>query len=301
LPFADEHSTSSRARAARIRGTILPPPSGPMRYLRLLALQVRLSLAVGLQYRWNFVVDGVVSLLWTTLGLIPLYVALNDRPPVQGWTFERALVVVGYFTLLRGVLDGAVNPSLTAVVDQIRQGTLDFVLLKPADAQFLVSTTRFEPWKALDVVAAVGILTWAFRKLGQPPSLPGAALSLLLLVCALMVLYSLWILVISAAFWVVRLDNLAFFFGSVIDFARWPVGLFKGVWRGALHLFFTFVIPIGLMTTYPAQALLGGLDPGAGGLAPRTAVLAALGSVAFTAMARWVWTRAIARYTSASS
>lgn len=267
-----------------------------MRYVRLLALQVRLSLSVGLYYRWNFLVDGVVSLLWTALGLVPLYVALHDRPPVEGWTFPRALVVVGYFTLLRGVLDGAVNPSLTAVVDQIRQGTLDFVLLKPADAQFLVSTSRFEPWKALDVAAALGIIGWAFRQLGAPPSPAGAGISLILLACALLVLYSLWILVISAAFWVVRLDNLAFFFGSVFDFARWPVGLFKGGWR----LLFTFVIPLGLMTTYPAQALLGGLDPRTG-LAPRTALLAALGALAFAALARGVWTRAIARYTSASS
>jgi ABC-2 type transport system permease protein len=29
------------------------------------------------------------------------------------------------------------------VMDHIRKGTLDFVLLKPADAQFLVSTARF--------------------------------------------------------------------------------------------------------------------------------------------------------------
>jgi ABC-2 type transport system permease protein len=261
-----------------------------MRYLHLLAFQLRLSLATSLQYRWNFAVDGVVSLLWTTLGVVPLYIALHDRPPVAGWTFDRALVVVGYFTLLRGVLDGAVNPSLMAVVDQIRQGTLDFVLLKPADAQFLVSTTKFELWKGLDVLAALGILGWAFHLLGRAPSAGGVALSAALLGGALLVLYSLWILVISAAFWVVRLDNLAFFFGSVFDFARWPVGIFKGGWR----LLFTFVIPIGLMTTYPAEALLGGL-------APRTAVLSALGSVAFAALARAVWTRAIARYTSASS
>jgi ABC-2 type transport system permease protein len=261
-----------------------------MRYLRLFALQLRLSLAVGLQYRWNFAVDGFVSVLWTALGIVPLYVALHDRPAIAGWSFDRALVVVGYFTLLRGILDGAVNPSLYAVVDQIRQGTLDFVLLKPADAQFLVSTARFEPWKGLDVLAALGVLGWAFRLLGRSPSAAGAMLSVGLLLCAVAVLYSLWILVISAAFWVVRLDNLAFFFGAIFDFARWPVGLFKGAWR----VLFTFVIPLGLMTTYPAEALLGALDL-------RTAGFAALGTIAFAAVARLTWTRAIGRYTSASS
>lgn len=261
-----------------------------MRYVRLLFLQLRLSLSLGMQYRWDFVIDGAVSLLWTALGLIPLYIALHDRPPVAGWTFERALVVVGWFTLLKGILDGAVNPSLTAVVEQIRQGTLDFVLLKPADAQFLVSTTKFEIWKALDALAAFVILGWAFHLLGHPPSAGGAALSLALLACATLVLYSVWIMVVSAAFFVIRLDNLVYLFGSIFDFARWPVNVFKGAFR----VLFTFVIPLGIMTTYPAEALLGSL-------APRTAALSFAGSIAFAIVARAVWSRAIGRYTSASS
>src|SRR5438477_7758185 len=166
-----------------------------MRYLRLLSLELRLSLSLGMQYRWNFIVDGLVSLLWTALGLVPLYVAFHDRPPIAGWTYERALFVLGWFTLLKGVLDGAVNPSLLLVVDQIRQGTLDFVLLKPADAQFLVSTARFELWKALDAIAALAIFVFASRLSGHVPSLAGVLLSLCLLGCAVLVLYSLWIMV----------------------------------------------------------------------------------------------------------
>jgi len=261
-----------------------------MRYLRLLALQIRLSLAMGMQYRWNFAADGLVSLLWTTLGLVPLYVAFHGRPPIEGWTYERALVVVGWFTLLKGVLDGAVNPSLVMVVDQIRQGTLDFVLMKPADAQFLVSTARFEVWKGADVIAAAVIFGWAFHLLGHGPRPADVAISLVLLACATLVLYAVWIMVIAAAFWVVRLDNLAFLFGSIFDFARWPVTIFKG----ALRFVFTFLIPLGIMTTYPAEQLLGTL-------APSTAVNSVLGSIVFALVARAIWTRAIARYTSASS
>lgn len=261
-----------------------------MRYLRLLLLQLRLSISIGAQYRWNFLVDAFVSLCWTALGLLPLHIALSGRPAVAGWTFDRALVVVGFFTLLRGVLDGAVNPSLLTVVDQIRQGTLDFVLLKPADAQFLVSTTRFEIWKVVDVLAGLGILVWAFQRMGAAPTAGAAALSLGLLACAAVVLYSLWILVVAAAFWVVRLDNLAYLFSSIFDFSRWPVSIFRGGWR----IVFTFVIPLGLMTTYPAEALLGSL-------APRTALFSVAGTLAFATVARTVWTRAIGRYTSASS
>ena len=260
------------------------------RYLRLLGVELGVSLTLGMQYRWEFLVDGLITLLWTGIGIVPLYIAFAGRPPIEGWTYERALVVVGWFTLLKGVLDGAVNPSLVAVVDQIRQGTLDFTLLKPADAQFLVSTAKFEPWKAIDVLAGLGILVWAFSLLGRAPAPRAVALSLALLGAAALVLYSLWILVVSAAFWVVRLDNLTYLFNSIFDFARWPVSVFRGPWR----ILFTVVFPIALMTTYPAEALLGTI-------AARTATLAILGAAAFAVASRVVWTRAIARYTSASS
>jgi ABC-2 type transport system permease protein len=261
-----------------------------VRYLRLLGVELRLSLVTSMQYRWNFVVDGFMSLIWTSLGLIPLVIAFHARPSMGGWNVYEALVVVAWFTLLKGVLDGAVNPSLLQVVDQIRQGTLDFVLLKPADAQFLVSTSRFEMWKAFDAVAALALFAIAFHGLGRAPTVGAVTLATVMLMSATMVLYSVVILVIAAAFWVVRLDNLAYLFSSIFDFARWPVSIFKGGWR----LVFTFVIPLAVLTTYPAQALLGTLSA-------ETAALSVGGAVGFSLLARAVWKRALGKYTSASS
>lgn len=261
-----------------------------MRYLRLLGIELRLSLVTSMQYRWNFLVDGFVSLIWTTLGLVPLVIAFRARPSMGGWNIHEALVVVAWFTLLKGLLDGAVNPSLLQVVDQIRQGTLDFVLLKPADAQFLVSTSRFELWKGLDALAALAVFVFAFHGLGRAPSASGSLLALVMLASATMVLYSVWILVIAAAFWVVRLDNLAYLFSSLFDFARWPVSIFKGAWR----VIFTFVVPLAVLTTYPAEALLGRLSLS-------TAAMSVAGATVFALLARAVWKRALGRYTSASS
>lgn len=261
-----------------------------MRYLRLVAIQLRMSIAIGAQYRWDFLVNGALAVVWTLLGLVPLWVAFHARPSVEGWTFGGVLVVVGWFTLLKSVLEGAVNPSLVQVVDQIRQGTLDFVLIKPADAQFLVSTARFEPWRVIDSIGGFVILGWALALERRAPSPTNLATAVVLFAAATAVLYSLWILVIAAAFYVVRLDNLAYLFNAIFDFARWPVSIFKGGYR----FLFTFVIPLAIMTTFPAQALLGTL-------APRTAIASLAGSFVFALAARTVWNRAIARYTSASS
>jgi ABC-2 type transport system permease protein len=66
------------------------------------------------------------------------------------------------------------------------------------------------------------------------------------------------------------------------------------IFRGFFRILFTFVIPLALLTTYPALALLGKLEP-------RVAGLVLAGSVAFAIAGRLVWTRALGKYTSASS
>jgi ABC-2 type transport system permease protein len=260
------------------------------RYLRLLALQLRMSAVGAMQYRADFLLKGVIALVWLGVALIPLVSVFHQRAEVRGWTFPEALVVVGCFALMKGILEGAVSPSLTSVVEHVRRGTLDFLLLKPADAQFLVSTARFEPWRAIDIAGAVAVIAFAFHRLGHPPRPGSVLLALALLVVAVLVLYALWILVVSASFWVVKVDNLSYLFGSLFDAGRWPIAVFRGV----LWFAFTFVFPVALMTSYPAMALLDRLRPS-------TAVAAVVGGLAFATVARLVWRRALAFYTSASS
>ena len=132
------------------------------------------------------------------------------------------------------------------------------------------------------------LLSAAFLLATQFAATP--AVALVLLGCAAVILYSLWILVVAAAFVVVKIDNLSFLFISIYDAARWPADVFRGV----LRFVFTFLVPLAVMTTFPAEALLGRLAPGRAGAI-------ALGALLFAACARVVWLRSIARYTSASS
>jgi ABC-2 type transport system permease protein len=238
----------------------------------------------------EFLVQGLTALFWSATTFVPLFVVYAKRDSVAGWTYGESLVVLGLFLLLKSLLEGAVNPSLMRVVEHIRKGTLDFVLLKPADAQFLVSTGKFEPSSSMGALGAFGLLGWAFVELHTLPKAAHVFAALALLGAAVLLLYSIWIVVVSAAFYVVRVDNLAYLFTSIFDVARWP----SSVFRGALHIVFTFVIPLALMTTYPAEALLGRFTP-------EKALFAFAGTLLFAGIARLVWRGALAKYTSASS
>lgn len=259
-------------------------------YVRLLLMQLKTSVVLSMQYRVDFALDAFVEVVWAVSALVPLWVVYGARDTVAGWSFAEALLVVGWFTMLQGVIEGAINPSLLGIIEHVRRGTLDFVLLKPKDAQFLVSTSRFSPWKSVNVVTALAILGYALSHIARRPTASDVASSVFLFGCAVVILYAVTMLTVSASFYVVRIDNLTYLFTSVFDVARWPNSIFRGVVR----FVFTFILPFALMTTYPAEALLGRLPP-------QILVFSALGALAFVVASRMVFMRALRHYTSASS
>ena len=258
------------------------------RYLRLLATQARASLLVDFQYRLDLLLDLVLAGLGTASALVPLLILFSRRTTLAGWSWPDALIVVAWFNVLKGFLGAVIQPSLQQVVEHIRKGTLDFVLIKPADSQFLVSTSRFEFREAADCVAGLAILVYALAKIGKVPSVGAMAATALLLLCAGTILYAIWIMVVSLAFVFVKVDNLSYLFLSIYDAARWP----SSVFRGAFAILFTFVLPLALMTTFPALAILDRI-------AARQLLGALTGAVLFFTASRLVWLRAIRRYTSA--
>ena len=255
----------------------------------LVRTSLHASLLTGMQYRADFIVEGLMSLMWFLWNLLPLFVLYHDRTSVAGWDFPSALLVISWFIMLRALLEGVISPSFVDTVERIRTGAFDY-LLRPADAQFLASTSRFAPWRVIDFAGGVGLAVYSFVRIGHAPSLGAFAMGVLLLLSGLIAMYALWMIALAASFWVVRLDNLTNLLEAIFDTARWPVQVFRGGWR----FLFTFVIPLALMTTYPAMAMLGRLPWSSAGLC-------VAGALALVAVARVIWMVAIRSYTSASS
>jgi ABC-2 type transport system permease protein len=259
-------------------------------YLRLVAVQLRTSMAQAMAYRFNFIFQGVFSLAWMGVALIPLLIAFDKRPMVAGWDRNSALVMMAYFMAVKAIMEGIISPSLTNLVESIRSGAFDYTLLKPVDAQLMISASRYEPWRIFDLLGAIGLAIYAFVQKGHAPEPQHLAAGLGLFIAGIFAVYALWIVCAAASFWVVRLDNLVYLLQAVFDIARWPVQVFSPVWR----LLFTFVIPVAVMTTFPAMALLGTLSP-------RAALATVGGSLLMLVVSRMIWRSAIRNYTSASS
>ena len=248
------------------------------------------SLEAELEYQLNAVVE-LLSVLGNLAGSVfVLGLLAGPQRQIGGWSWEGALLVLGIYTVLDGVSSCVLQPNLSRIVNHVQNGTLDYVLLKPIDSQFWLSTRNLSPWGLPGVVAGLALMAWAMLQQGIKVSAANVLLTGTLLLASMLILYSLWFLLASLSIWFVKIWNATEVLRYVLVAGRYPVQAYPP----GLRILFTFVLPVAFLTTVPAQALLG-----------EASWTWSLGSLAVAAISllgtRLFWQFALRHYTSASS
>lgn len=259
------------------------------RQVRAIGALLKVSLATVMQYRSNFLLQLVVGLLRNVGRVAPLALVFWHRDQVAGWELPQALLVMACFLTFNGVQGGIFEPNLGEAVESIRNGTLDLMLMKPVDGQLLVSLRKFNVDAVWDVLSGLVVGLFAASLL-PAPSFADVLLAIGLFGAGLLAMYGLWLLAICVSFFFVKVDNLRFLLWAVTDAGRWPIDVFTGAARFLL----VALVPVALITSFPADALRGTWTLSTLGIAAAVALAFVIGS-------RLAWLRSIRSYTSASS
>jgi ABC-2 type transport system permease protein len=261
-----------------------------VRSLRLFATYFRIGALNELQYRANFAAQLLQSLIAVGTGLAVLALVFSQATSLAGWSQGELLVVMGVHVLMAGVIGTFIQPNMERLMTDVRDGTLDFVLTKPQDAQVLISVRQPRIWQATDVVIGLVVLAVGLSRLGAGGGLVEAGAFVVALVLGASMIYCFWLIITIGAFWVVRLDEVHELFEGLYQSGRWPVSVYPG-W---LRIMLTFLVPIGFAVTVPAEALAARLTSAT----LLTAALFAAGMLLFT---RWFWRFGLRHYSGASA
>jgi ABC-2 type transport system permease protein len=107
-----------------------------MRLLRLIRAYWVNSLALDLEYRADFLISAVTSLLSCGAGLLALSVIFSHAESLGGWTFPQALALYGVYLFLEEYAQGFLTNNIGQVPELIRRGDLDFTLSSRPTASF---------------------------------------------------------------------------------------------------------------------------------------------------------------------
>lgn len=261
-----------------------------LRSLRIAWLFFRVGALSELQYRANFFVAAFQSLLSVAVALVVLELVYSHTSELNGWTEPELSCVLGIQIVMGGIIRAAIQPNMERLVDEVRDGKLDFALTKPEDAQVLVSFRDVRIWRSVDIVSGGVVLGTGLARLeadlGAGEVLSFAAL---LLVGAVL-MYCFWLILATGAFWIVHMWFLADLFDGVYQTGRWPIGVYPGWLRYSL----TYLVPIGFAVTVPAEAVTARLEWS-------TVALALCFAAAALVVSRWFWRFGLRRYSGASA
>jgi ABC-2 type transport system permease protein len=276
----------------------VPTPLRPDQpdYLRVLRTFLVNSLVREMQFRGNFVIELLTHAFWFTMQVVLFRVIFGNVSTVNGWSRGEYFGFMATAMILNALMEAFFVPNLANLSEMVRTGGLDFALLKPIDTQFLVSFEKLDLGAFVQLLLPSGLLAYSFAQTGHLPSLGEAALYLALLLLSVAIYYSLMLIFASTSVWLGRNQGLYEFWFYITIFARYPRDIYRGSWAAdVLRFGFSFVLPILLVVTVPAEVIVGRVfQPGF------LAVLVLAAGVCLV-VSRWVFHRALRAYGSASS
>lgn len=261
-----------------------------IRHLKLLGLLTRISVQNEAAYRVDFYLRAISSTLQLCGELLMLWTIFSNTQSIGSWNAYETIVLLGVFRLIHAVIGMVVAPNMRLIMEDIRAGTLDFVLTKPVNSQFFVTFRSLVLWQATDILLGVGLIIVGASQLSNTIAFSTIVSFVLMLAAGAIIIYSFWLVLATCVFWFTRIANIEMVFWNVFEAGRYPVDIYRPQVRWLL----TFVLPLAFLTTFPAAALVGKSNLGGVGLALVVAT-------AFLTAASLFWRYGLRHYSGASA
>jgi ABC-2 type transport system permease protein len=261
-----------------------------MATLKLIGVFLKVNLQIALAYRADTLVNILINFMWLGWELIGLQIIFSNTNTLGGWGLGELIALLGVFRLVNMIMVAVIWPATEKFNTSVRDGSLDYTLIQPANSLFLVSFARIEIWRIWDLVLAIVLIVVGIQFSDSTPNILNIFYFIILIICGVLVIYSLWVVLVALTFWFVKFDNNVTILQALMDSGRYPATVYPP-W---LRLIVTYLVPIAVATTIPLQGLRGELN------GVRVLIFIGVALAAFL-VATQVWKAGVRRYSGASS
>lgn len=258
------------------------------KYLKLWKRIFELELSSEMAYKTNFIIKSFALIIADLIGPIITMLIYSSSSGIPGWSFEEFILFQGTFIFVTGISHAFILAFPRIVVENVREGTFDKILTKPFNTLLYLTFSAIDIEGFAEVFAGIGLIIFAFIKLNLTVFSLNFLIYILIMIIALLFLYSLFIIISALAFLFVRSFALFELLFKILDVSRYPMNIYSIEMR----FMFTFILPVAIVSFYPALALLGRFS-----IATFIEILVPVSI--FFAVSLFIWNLGIKKYTSA--
>jgi len=172
----------------------------------------------------------------------------------------------------------------------IEEGDFDKILTQPAHPLFRISSMNVDLLDLLTLIPILAVTCFTVTKLTHTVTGKDFFAYLFLLLNGMVISYAFHVIMGSLSVRTQEMEGAIWIYRDVMTLGRFPVSIYTD----ALRLLFVTAFPIGIMISFPSQALMGLLSWWGG-------VYAVLLSTMFHLAAQKFWKNTLKEYTSISS
>jgi len=221
-------------------------------YGSVAACYLRLTFQQQLEYPLFLVSWMLMIPIQYFAGIYLLKVIIDHFRHLNGWTYPDLVFIFGLGLLSHGLMVVFFINSWM-IGRMVIDGTFDRLLLRPMNVFFQLIASYFNFIGLIDLIPGIIIFLYACSLVGFEWTLPNILKLVLILAGAVLIRAALFVMIGSIAFWTKK--NAAVHNFALVILERttmYPLNLYPYL----IQALFTFVIPIGFISFYPASAFL---------------------------------------------
>jgi ABC-2 type transport system permease protein len=259
-----------------------------IKYFRLWWLYTLYTTQIAFISRVGVVIFIVGKLLRFFFFLFFLTAIVSKTKNIAGYSLWQIIFFYSTFNLI-DTLPQFFMREVYRFRSLVVSGKLDFVFIKPISPLF---RALFGGSDALDLsilTLSVFFIIFTSGKIGVITPI-SVILYFMLIVNAFIIALAFHIFVVSMGILTTEVDNTIMLYRDLTQMGRFPVDIY----RQPLQTIITFVIPIGIMMTFPAKAMMGLLST-------QWIILSFAIAAMLLTISLLFWKYSLKQYTSASS
>ena len=261
-----------------------------MRYITLYIHFLRFSFSKAMQFRVDFFFRVFMDIVFYLVQFLFFNVLYLHTNTLGGWNLEQMSIFIAGYIFIDALNMTLFSTNCWWFPFYINRGDLDYYLTKPVSSLFFLSLREFAANSFLNLLIAIGLLTYMLQTYSAPLSAGTVVIYVFLLIVGTFLYHLLHLLFLLSVFWTGSPRGFGDVYFAGVHVLERPDRIFKGFTR----FVFLYILPFSIMASYPARFLFNE-NP--------IEVLITIGLIttAFFCITLFVWKRGLKVYSSASS
>ena len=234
-------------------------------YFKTILMLIKMQL----EYKKAFIISVIGSFLITFLLTISVYFLFEEFEQIGNWTFYEVAFLFGMVFLNFSISEMFLR-GLDHFENIIKNGEFDRILIRPQNALMQATCTEFDLSKIGRILQCLIVIGISLTNLNIEWNLYKVFVFVLMNIGCFIIFLGIFILKASFCFWTIQgLEFMNILSEGGKKVAQYPIDIYAKWFR----MFFTFIVPFGLVNYYPVLYLFGKADNWYLGILPLFTIL----------------------------